>query len=346
MDTKIINEIKRNLRLMNINESKIILNEANLGPELEAILRKLTPEAGNAILGKLKLTFPTEAVLNSADKALTKIVKFIGTDLTKLESVLEIAIAENIITKQTLVGILEKELPDVGTEITRLARNGADIQFLKQKFGANELKGFPPSVQDEYLAKLTNGVEGTNSLGAPKPNTTIKNLKTKMGDAEEIFSDTRNNMTKLPDGSTIGGKFKAYEQIVERLPNLDGESKILMKLGFEDAANKSISEIITEGSLIVKNLNDAKYGWLKRLFMSSTKNPTKTISTGGKSILLIIFYYVLVMAALAGAAWVFYFKQKYMPAPPESNTTNNSETNSGSQSSSGGSGAIKVGSGN
>ena len=100
MDIKILNEINRNLRLMNINESKIILNEANLGPELEAIFLKLTPQDGITILGKLKLTFPGEAVLNSADKALTKIVKFMGTDLTKLESVLEIAIAENIITKQ------------------------------------------------------------------------------------------------------------------------------------------------------------------------------------------------------------------------------------------------------
>jgi hypothetical protein len=82
MEKKLISEIHRTLKLMNIVESSTLLNEANMGPELEIIFSKLVPKELDAILAKLKLIYPKDMILNSAEQRLNKIAKFQTDTLT------------------------------------------------------------------------------------------------------------------------------------------------------------------------------------------------------------------------------------------------------------------------
>jgi hypothetical protein len=164
----------------------------------------------------------------------------------------------------------------------------------------------------------------------PKPNTR------KTGTSKDLMPNPKNNPLDIPNPNKIetstvediininmkNPRFREYMVILDNA-DLSPKVKDLMVVAYSKVGNDPINAI-KYASELSRTLNEQKYGWLKRQINRALKDPSKTITIGGKTMLAGTFWYVTVVAVLAlgGAAlgWIKY-GTKSIPKAPEDTTT-------------------------
>jgi hypothetical protein len=129
---------------------------------------------------------------------------------------------------------------------------------------------------------------------------------------------TQSSIDDIIKTNMTNQRFKEYMVMLDNL-NLEDKVKNLTVLAYSKVGNDPVAAIKYTAELS-KQLNEEKYGWIKRAVYGAMKNPSKTISIGGKTIAAGIFWYVVVVAVLtlgAGAlGWLAYAKS-VLPKAPE-----------------------------
>lgn len=129
---------------------------------------------------------------------------------------------------------------------------------------------------------------------------------------------TQSSIDDIIKTNMTNPRFKEYMVMLDNL-NLEDKVKNLTVLAYSQVGNDPVAAIKYAAELS-KQLNEKKYGWIKRAIYGAMKNPSKTISIGGKTIASGTFWYVTVVTALAlGSAalgWVNYAKS-VLPKAPE-----------------------------
>jgi hypothetical protein len=261
MKKNLLNEIKRNLELMNISESKVFLNESIDPAELFGLIGKLGAGA-QAILNDLK-TIHTDPMLFNNDSALTKVTNWMKMSNKNLSEVLGVAVEKGLIKSNELVNIIEKSGPNLTSAVEKEVIAGRDINFIKQKY-QNVLDVMPNKVQDEYLSKIETRLKASvNPLKKPPVpiggGTGHNGLPSNAGD---IINEFRTNRLKYPD-------FPAYEVSIKKL-NFSDEVEELMLVNYAENYSLSTDELIQKGMNTTAKLNEKQWGWLKKIFFNAS----------------------------------------------------------------------------
>jgi hypothetical protein len=266
MEKKLISEINRTLKLMNITESAILLNEANLGPELELLFNKMVPADADQLITRLKGIYP-DNILNSADKSVDKLAKFIAGDATKLEAVLDIAIKDSIIPVTRIAELVEKNAPKTAALIKDALQKGVDFKDIEAQYGAR-LQGLPISVRTELYRSLQAEIDAASKgIGA-----TLKDIAT-------TYNTILNQQyPELAKKSWFGLGKPYFEPTLATLAN-DFKTQLVGKsaVDVESAINKALNDAITKLKASGQIPNVEMQG-LEGSFRKMGQNILKTLS--------------------------------------------------------------------
>jgi len=261
MKKNLLNEIKRNLELMNILESKVFLNESIDPAELIGLIGKLGAGA-KAVLDDLK-QIHSDPMLSNADPAVTKLTNWMTKSSKSMSEVLGIALNKGLIKSSELVGIIETSARNLNNAVEKEITAGRDISFIKQKY-QSVLDVMPDKVQDEYLSKIETRLKGsvTPLKKPPVPIGGGTNSTVLPSNAEDIINNFRSNRLKYPD-------FPAYEASIKTI-NFSDDIVKLMLYNYAENYALTTDELIQKGMNISKKLNEKEWGWLKKIFFDAS----------------------------------------------------------------------------
>jgi hypothetical protein len=288
MDKRLLEEISRNKRLMNISESKILLNEMNLGPELEVIFKNLAiaaPTEIKSVLKNLQVKFPNANELFTSEGPMQKLISFIGRDSGKMESVLALLIKEGAFTAEKLADTFIANAPNDIKIITNAFEKGMDLKKVEQLYGA-KFSGLPVDVKNTLLNKIQTTVGATA--------VDIQSMISGLSDAyPELFQKSW---------------FKGYTNS-NMVKNSVAQAKKLVGSDDKNQVNAEIKKIFQEANDLLKQNNPALtqekksglMGVLSRI--GKVLNPVVTdpvhgntafLATGGKIVAGVSVMYVVV----------------------------------------------------
>jgi hypothetical protein len=244
----------------------------------------LITEAG--VISSLFNTVLSKSLITKAEKEL--IEKFLNVGLNELEEKSLSKFFKSVEGK-SFVTELRKQIAKEKDDAVKM-RLDAWLTQTERKFNEIEKgKGFKDLMPDPNPLHIPNTTEITQSS------------------IEDIIKTNMKNP-----------RFKEYMVMLNNL-NLEDKVKNLTVLAYSKVGNDPVAAIKYAAELS-KQLNEQKYGWIKRAVYGAMKNPSKTISIGGKTIAAGTFWYVVVVAVLALGAgalsWINYAKS-VLPKAPE-----------------------------
>jgi hypothetical protein len=207
--------------------------------------------------------------------------------------------------------------------------------FLKSANGAQFIKEFETAIANEAnpITKLNAQSYLDNQIKS-KLNTTVSSTVSSLpGKGSPNSHLIMPNPTHIPSSTEISAmsatvddiikanrhnpEFNAYMIILEEA-NLSPQVHNLMVTSFSKVGNDAKAAIKYAEELTAM-LNEKKYGWLKRQINKAIKDPSRTISVGGKTIAIGTLWYVTTLAVLAvggaAAGWITYLKTQIPTAP-------------------------------
>ena len=302
MQKKVLNEINDMRVKMGLNiltENSILLTE---GP-----------------IGSLVKTIAGKAAIKDVEKAL--IDKFITGSLDDAEK-----IAFKDFLKSTNGTNFIKEFE------TAIANEANPATALRaQAFLDNQIKSKLKSTISTTGSKSTSTVGSKSGKGSPKPVKGSPNSHLIMSNPTHIPSSTEiSAMSATVDdiikANRSNPEFNSYMIILDNA-NLSPQVKDLMVASYSKVGSDAKAAIKYAEELTAM-LNEKKYGWLKRQINKAMKDPSRTISVGGKTIAVGTLWYVTTLAVLAvggaAAGWVTYLKSQIPTAPGTSTNSNRS----------------------
>jgi len=292
MQKKILNEINDMRVKMGLNvltENSILLTEGPMGAMVKNIVGKVAiKDVEKALIDKF-ISGSLDDVEKIAFKDFLK-----STNGTKFIKEFESAIAKETdpVTKLRAQAYLDNQIKS------------------KLKSTVSSLPG-----RASTTGGKSTGKGGSSKHMMPDPNPThIPSLG-------EIAPSTVDDIIKI---NRSNPRFNEYMVMLDNA-NLSPQVKDLMVVSYSKVGNDAVAAIKYAEEL-TRMLNEKKYGWLKRQINKAMKDPSRTISVGGRTIAVGTLWYVTTVAVLgAGSsvlAWLAYLKSQ-LPKPPGTSTESN-----------------------
>jgi hypothetical protein len=295
MQKKVLNEINDMRVKMGLNiltENSILLTE---GP-----------------IGSLVKTIAGKAAIKDVEKAL--IDKFITGSLDD---------AEKIAFKDFLKSMNgTKFIKEFETAIAKETDPATKLRA--QAFLDNQIKSKLKSTISTTGSKSTSTVGSKSGKGSPNSHLILPNPNPTHIPSPTEISAMSATVDDIIKANRRNPEFNSYMIILENA-NLSPQVKDLMVASYSKVGSDAKAAIKYAEELTAM-LNEKKYGWLKRQINKAMKDPSRTISVGGKTIAVGTLWYVTTLAVLAlggtAAGWITYLKTQ-LPKAPETSTNSN-----------------------
>lgn len=319
---KLINNVLKE-RFELIKDENII-SEAPIIPTLlnkylgAGVVSKLETSMGDDVIKNLEALFvksQSNFTKNSLGKIIVKSASGTEVEMRTISAALD-AIAKGKMTVDDVVKLLPRKLKD-GTDF----RTIFDTQLRNAK-----PKPKPSTNTGTPKPNTTSGSStASNSLAMPNPKT-----PTSIPNPNNI---SRADIDAIIKRNVSNPRFEEFMLILDEIPMSDKVRNIM--INSFDTVGKDPIKAMAYARELSQQLNEQKYGWIKRLLSKGAKDPSKTISIAGKTIATGTFWYVTVIAVLSlgglALGWVNYIKKALPEAPKDGKddllkSTDNSQT--------------------
>jgi hypothetical protein len=281
----------------------------------KGVASKLETSMGDDVMKNLESLFARSEV-NFAKNSLGKIVvkSASGTEV----EMRTISAALDAVSKGTM------KVDDVVKLLPRKLKDGTDFRTIID----SQLKNAKPKPKPTPNTNTnTTGGSSTssNSLAMPNPKT-----PTSIPNPNNI---SRADIDAIIKRNVSNPRFEEFMLILDEIPMSDKVRNIM--INSFDTVGKDPIKAMAYARELSQQLNEQKYGWIKRLLSKGAKDPSKTISIAGKTIATGTFWYVTVIAVLSlgglALGWVNYIKKALPEAPKDEKddllkSTDNSQT--------------------
>lgn len=299
----LLENIKRIHQIIGIKPNILIESEINENNPLAS--------EGAKLLAKIFTNLEKPLVVGSKNYSKAQVKTIIQKAGTSTLNADEKAVMQAL--SRDLISLDKKLITRLSSEVFGEMEKLGNRQ-LKTKFYSEVKAGLKELLPDSEVNKVIRNVDtkiagkkpsgGTGSGGSQtNPNATLKpnnspspsstNTNGLPPDADEIILNTAKSSPQAA----------AWMAQVDKL-GFDDDITKLIKLDYAKPgmATKSVAELVELGNGLVKGLNEKKYGWLKRSWVSFSNDPVKAITKSGKGIIAVIAMIALIRLALTGAA--------------------------------------------